>query len=78
MLSNSGDLELGSSGDRRDANEVGHLELVDKLSVAAGVTAKDKREKNKVNSSIHSRMSKRGQSLCIHFWAIACFGFGFL
>lgn len=59
VLSNSGDLELGSSGDRRDANEVGHLELVDKLSVAAGVTAKDKREKNKVNSSIHSRMSKR-------------------
>ncbi|KAK8727583.1 hypothetical protein OTU49_009634 [Cherax quadricarinatus] len=59
---NTGELDL-TSNDHREPNEVGHLELMDKLSVAAGVTAKDKRSKNKANSTIHRvsmTMPKRG------------------
>lgn len=52
-----------AGGDPREANEVGHLELMDKLSVAAGVTAKDKRSKNKANTTIYNRMTKRGEAL---------------
>lgn len=56
----AGDLDL-SQADHREANEVGHLELMDKLSVAAGVTAKDKRSKNKANMAYHTRLAKKGE-----------------
>lgn len=40
---------------------MGHLELMDKLSVAAGVTAKDKRSKNKANMAYHTRLAKKSE-----------------
>lgn len=59
LVGTAGDLELPQA-DHREANEVGHLELMDKISVAAGVTAKDKRSKNKANMVYHSRLAKKG------------------
>ncbi|XP_069180397.1 baculoviral IAP repeat-containing protein 6 isoform X6 [Procambarus clarkii] len=62
LNSSAGELDL-TSNDHREPNEVGHLELMDKLSVAAGVTAKDKRSKNKANATIHRvsmTMPRRG------------------
>ena len=55
------DMDDGSA--KKELGEVG-LELVDKLSVAAGVTAKDKRNKDKSNNSLKrsSRESKKSSS----------------
>ena len=56
----AGDMDVPQA-DHHEANGVGHLELMDKLSVAAGVTAKDKRSKNKANMVYHSRLAKKGE-----------------
>ncbi|KAK7067357.1 Baculoviral IAP repeat-containing protein 6 [Halocaridina rubra] len=58
LNNNASDIELGTS-DRRDANDVGHVEFVDKLSIAAGSTAKDKRNKDKMNATLQSRLSRK-------------------
>ncbi|XP_064112985.1 baculoviral IAP repeat-containing protein 6-like isoform X2 [Macrobrachium nipponense] len=53
------DLDLGSV-DHREAAEISHAELIDKLSAAAAAQAKERRHnRDKVNGTLQGRLSKK-------------------
>ncbi|CAL4062959.1 unnamed protein product, partial [Meganyctiphanes norvegica] len=61
VLNSGGSADLDLS-ERRENSEVG-MELIDKLSMAAGVTAKDKRNKEKTNAGIQmQKIFKKGSA----------------